>query len=305
MGKLDQTKLISVDRVFTRLNRLGVPTDNESDIIEWIGQALEEIGAIPQYEEAVAFIVVENFTCQLPANFHSITQIAKNNLYSAGLQASACTCEDVINNAEEDEEEGPSIPVAINAQGEPENAYDLAYYRPFFDLKYGYNGWSNSPLYKRAFTPVHLKTNNFFGTTVTQNPNFASPIDEYSVVAGTTLKFSFQCGQIALAFRRQPLDCNNRPYIPDEPSFLKAIENYVATSHFTREFISGKEGSKERLDYFEVQWIWYCGQASNAAMMLYGEDEYQNFLQQRSSLIPNRNAYFNFFGRQFTNRRAN
>ena len=59
---------ISVDRVLAKLYReLGVEDLNEIDIIEQIGEALEAIGSITLYEEAVAFIEIENHQADLPS----------------------------------------------------------------------------------------------------------------------------------------------------------------------------------------------------------------------------------------------
>ena len=58
---------VSADRIIAKLYRdLGLEELNETDIIEQIGEALEAIGAITLYEEAVAFIEIENHQADLP-----------------------------------------------------------------------------------------------------------------------------------------------------------------------------------------------------------------------------------------------
>ena len=51
----------TLDRIIAKLYRdLGLEEISETDIVEWSGEALEAIGAITLYEEAVAFIEIEN-----------------------------------------------------------------------------------------------------------------------------------------------------------------------------------------------------------------------------------------------------
>lgn len=305
---LKNTKFTSISRIFSMLNRLGIPTNNESDIIEWAGDALEAIGAVTQYQETVCFVKVENFTAKVPKFCHAIIQIAKNNAYSTGLKQSLCTAADVIKTVTTTDE-GPSIPVALDQYGTPIHDYELAHYRPFFDLQYEYMGWTHSSLYRSCFTPVRLTENTFFNSIVCQEQDeqmqklYVNCTDEYNIVMGDTLKFSFQEGQVAIAFHKQSMDADGLPMIPDDISYTTAITRYITYQHFSREFYAGREGAERKMATAEQDWIWYCNQAGNKALMLQGVDEHQNFLDQRSYLIPQRNNYFGFFGNM--NKREN
>lgn len=291
------------------LQKQGIPTNNEGDIIEWTGDALEAIGAITQYQETVCFVQVRNFTAKVPKFCHSIIQIAKNNCYQAGFKQSLCTAADVVKEVTVQGETGPSIPVALDEYGTPIHDYELAYYRPFFDLQYEYMGWAHSRLYRSCFTPVRLTENTFFNSIVCQEEDeqikqlYNSSEDEYNIIEGDTLKFSFPEGQVAIAFNKQSLDKEGLPMIPDNISFTTAITNYIKYQHFSREFYAGTDGSESRMEKAHTEWIWYCGQAGNKALMIEGVDEHQNFLDQRSYLIPQRNNYFGFFGNM--NKREN
>ena len=71
------TKLISLERVFSGLYRDLKPAMelSESDLIEWAAEALEFIGAYPQFEEAVENLTVEQYKVLIPCGLHKILQI--------------------------------------------------------------------------------------------------------------------------------------------------------------------------------------------------------------------------------------
>ena len=51
---------------------------SEIDIIEWIGEAMGFMKMAEIQEEAVAFIDVENYQCELPQGLQAIIAIARN-----------------------------------------------------------------------------------------------------------------------------------------------------------------------------------------------------------------------------------
>ncbi len=289
----------TVDRVFARLSRY-MDITNEVGIIEDIGDALDHMSVVQQYVETVEFALVENFTCQVPKHCNSIIQIARNNKYIPSVNESCIKPCDAVTSLGTQGNTGPSIPVALDENGEPLHEYELAYYRPFFDLQYEYLGWAHSSLYKENFTPVNLKTHSFFNEFVCKDElSIYKPgcNDEYNIIEGKTLKFSFEKGQIAIAFNRQKFDSNGYPMIPDDVSFISAIVNYVLKEKFSQEYYAGRQGAADKMNKAELDWTWYCGQAQNKVMMLHGEDEHENFRKQRGYLLPPKNRFMGFFGK--------
>lgn len=74
-------KYTSINRVVAKLYRdLGINTEiNESNVIEWIAEALEKIGSYFQYEEIKECIKLENGKAKLPLNFYKLKDIGYNN----------------------------------------------------------------------------------------------------------------------------------------------------------------------------------------------------------------------------------
>lgn len=363
---LKTVKNTTLDAVFVELRRMGFNDTHEKDIIEWSGQALEQIGCINQYEEAVCFIIVKNHKMTLPTGLKSIIQIARNNCYIPKISQSLLTAQAVVSQIQQPYtllpptpyipdpgceycgiSQDPSqygymnenlqyvtpslggglpgninttafdintyVPIPIDCFGEPIDEMSLAYYRPYFDLQYEYSPWTNSPIYRKCFSPVRLTNHSFFDTLVAKEDNYdmlyeQGVREEYNIYGGDTVKFSFCDGQIALAYTRIALDAETGwPKIPDEVSYITACVYYIIWKLMNKDFYQGRDGSEKRLAQANSEWVHYCNQAGNKALMLSGEDEYQNFMDERSYLLPRMNRYSNFFGKLGTpeNRKYN
>lgn len=288
----------TLDRVISKLYRdLGLEEISETDIVEWAGEALEAIGAIGLYEDAVAFIEVKNHKATLPIGIHTVTQIARNNKWEPETTTPANILLDSAVK-EEDLSELPTFEgVVLDCNGTPVTDYEVAYYRPYFDLQYEYSAWMGSGYYEQ-YTPVRLADHSFFESLVCPEAEglYSSASDEYTI-QDNTIKLSFQEGSIAIAYSRQKVDPNTGyPMIPDDISVITAITKYITYHYMARMWYMGREGFGDKMQKSEADWQWYCKQAGNAIMKPFGVDEHQNMLEQRYQLIPNRRRYYGYFG---------
>ena len=300
----------SADRIFAKLVREGISNFDEGDVIEYIGEALEFIGAVPYYEEAISFMEVKDHQCELPNGIHQIVQLARNlcwkkdsedNLCAASVIQELCEIPGSSSNGGEICPPNPA-PIPLNCEGMPMTEYDVAYYRPYFDLQSEYYLWSNTGTYRNCFTPIRLATSNFFmarGDDAERTVyRHGCGVDEYTVINKEVLRFSFKEGHVALSHTRQKVDdVTGYPLIPDHTSYTTAIVSYIAYKIAQKEFRAGREGSKGRKDDAEKDWNWYCKQARNMDLMPYGIDEHQNLYDQRTRLLPNDRQYYSFFGK--------
>lgn len=305
----------SIDRIFSKLIRDFTGDFSETDVVEWCGEALEFIGAVRQYEETVAFVEVKNHQCQLPKYLHSVIQVARYNGWLGSSSSELCPSSiiaslPVRNDFVQDSEECCGIDltkkalpdyIVLDCNGQPINDYEVAYYRPFFDVKSPFPTWSDSSFYRSKYSPVRLSSNTFFNNLVCTETDrdkiYQSCKDEYTIIQGKTLRFSFKEGSVAIAYNKQLLDAETGyPLIPDDISYTTAIVKYITMKMMEKEFYAGREGAKMKMEKAESDWQWYCGQASCKDKMPQGVDEYQNLLNQRMYLLPRENSYYSFFG---------
>lgn len=308
MGKKFQ--YVTLDRILSKLYRdLGLDEISEIDVIEWTGEALNFMETPSLLEEAVAFIEVSNHSATLPNGLQAIIQVARNNNF---VKDNNCPANVVLDTTEEITEDTTcpninNIPLILDCKGSPIGRFELAYYRPYYDLQYEYSGWGNSHYYKSQFTPMRLANHSFFNTLVCPEDKqiyTESCRDEYTI-AGDQIKTSFKDGQIAIAYYRQIVDEETGyPMIPDDSSFTTAITMYITMKYMARMWYMGREGYADKMQKAEADWQWYCKQSTNKAFTLYGLDEHQNMLDSRYQMIPNLNKYYGFFGKLGTTDRG-
>ena len=73
-------KYISVKTVIAEIYR-DLNIDQEErwvDMVEWCAEALQKIGAFPQYHEKIAAITIDNYRGSLPCDIHEIIQLDIN-----------------------------------------------------------------------------------------------------------------------------------------------------------------------------------------------------------------------------------
>lgn len=305
---MDKYQYLSVNSLLAKFHRDFRGLDiNETDAIEWIGDALGFMKVASASEEAICFMEVKDYQAVLPNGLHYIIQVAKNNDFCPQKQ-NVCP-QDVIETFEEEEvvEEDCTTCgggwIAVDRFGIP-IFEEPTYYRPYFDLQGEYFGWKNSSYYKQSYTPVKLSNHTFFNSLVCQDPDDAYIYnnrygidDEYTIVGGNTLRFSFQEGFVAVAYLRQKLDEDGYPMIPDNAYAKNAITYYLTWMVKQRECFMHREGACQLAEKAQAQWNDYILKFKNNAKMPHGLDQHQNLLDKSTYLIPRRNQYFSYFGK--------
>lgn len=302
---------VPIVAIFAKLERdLDLDSVDEKDVIEWTGEALEAMGSVPMYEEAVAIMEVKNHQVEIPNGCLQIDQIGKNNSWARAINDGICPA-DVLTDIKQTldisckDANDPcfnTLPIPLDCNGSPLMDYNIAYFRPYYDLigeYYGWN-WKSSRIYQDRFTPVRLSTSTFFDIEGESCDN--SCRDEYKIIRikgkNRAIRFNFREGQVAIAHLRQAIDEETGyPLIPDSYAHKTAITKYISMMMDNRDFRKNREGARGKLDKSEADWQWYCSVASTKDLMLNGIDEHQNFLDQRQRLLPNNRQYYSFFGK--------
>ena len=172
---MQKFQFIKIDSILSKFHRDFRGLDiNESDAIDWIGEALGFMQIVSASEEAIAFIEVKNYQAPIPNGLHFITQIARNTNWEKPEDTSKCTYQTLCDLDTEYEDcntcDNFTNLVPVNCKGEICGDYEVAYYKPFFDLQYEYLQWANSNSRRSQYVPVRLANHSFFDTLVCKEP---------------------------------------------------------------------------------------------------------------------------------------
>lgn len=283
-------RFVPLSTILARFHRDLKGSDlNESDAIEWIGEALGLLQVHGLTEEVVEFAEVSGHDILFPDNMHQILQIARNVNWCPGDETVTCPTEIY-----------DSSPL-LACDGAKSFSIDSLNGKGAFPTDY--QSWDACGAFNSNYVPVRLSTNSFFRSVVClqneQSPIYASCVDEYSLISSVTkrIRFSFEKGFVAIAYSRHRIDSRTGyPLVPDNISFQSAIMNYIKWKLAEHRLWNGVEGSAGLADRAERLWLKYARQAKNYMKMPKTIDEYQNFKDQTDKMIPVRNQYDGFFG---------
>ena len=254
-----------VRKIMRDLNPTG---DNwVEDAIEWIGEALEHIGASPQLVTKTCVLDIKEYQTLLPNDLYYINQVAIHS----GAEAEAIGSQmDAIREQLDNILEG-------------ENDYELNRINArlhVLESQYSASGQVHLLSYCSTNFPKNIHCEN----CVNEN---AVHLDCY-YVDNDRIKTSFHTGKVCLSYTAFPLDDECYPLVPDDISYKEAMFWYV----YKKMLLGRGELANNGIDYVfaEQQWKYYCTQARNAANFP-DIDRYEAFMNQWVRLIPNINRH--------------
>lgn len=226
------------------------------DLIEWAGEALDQIGAYQQFirkvtgDKANPHLDVTNYKAKLPCDVYRIEQVSVNgkhavyagNTFNHLLDGSCCT-----------------------------NAVEIDNYRDLFYDNFG-NVFSN------------VAPNNFDNRYY--EPYAYDVNDNY-------ITLNVKEGKVCLAYIAIPLDENGFPLIPDDVSYREAISRYCIMKIMYINWIKGRVG-KDIYEHSEQKWHWYCAQAKGKAVAP-SLDKMEQIKRRFLKLIPEIHQHKTFF----------
>ena len=205
-----------------------------SDIIEWIGEAVEKIGAINQYatnvtgENCEDTLPIVGYQVALPCNIHNLISIA----YSSNTR-------------------GPWLPVRLstspfnkwseNASNRPTDCIpghrhmysDRELARLLMDMHMGFvnphdaiSAVNANPNLRKVLTELIVRGEPYNrNTLVTKGPNYSADL-QYSIKPGF-ININQPRGFLKLSYTAIPTDEEGYPLVPDLASVSEAIYWYV------------------------------------------------------------------------------
>ena len=278
-------KTISSKVIIRKIFRDLRPEDDNwiDDAIEWMGEALEHIGAAPQLVQKQCVLTVVNHKVIMPSNLYYINQVAVNNSVSpsttteiATLLVQIASLKLQISTAQAAGLEYTSTATILNEINARISVLENGYFNDSNQL---------SPLQYGAST-FH-KSMHCTGCT---NENAVSE-DTYIVDDGY-IKTSFAAGKICLSYMAFPTDADCYPLVPDDISHKDAMFWYI----YRQLLLAFPKFKNNGITYqfADEKWKYYCTQARNAAN--YPDiDKYESFMNQWVRLIPDINNHDNLF----------
>lgn len=201
-----------------------------TDIVEWIGEALEKIGAVQQYEhkqsghDDIPVLKIENYQASLPNDLYAIDEVAYSKY-----------------------ENGPWINMRTMTGSFKLNPDK---YDPPTEEVGGMNDDIYWPLV--GIGKGHRNMTNF------------SPNPQYFLKPGFIITNRKE-GFLKIAYRAVSTDCYGYPLVPDLSSYQEAIYWYIVMKLKYPEFLAGKM-NENRYFHIENKWNYYRKQAYGEAM---------------------------------------
>jgi hypothetical protein len=269
--KTTSSKVI-IRKIFRDINP---NTDNWiDDAVEWMGEALEHIGAAPQLALRTCVLSIKDYKAALPSDLFYINQVAVNEtaesvIISEQMETLLERIDNIINGTGASNhtlnEMNSRLQVLENQLGGADDMAILTKCRSHFP--------------RSTDCPDCIEDNK-----VTSRCYY---------IEADKIKTSFSTGKVCLSYMAFPVDDDCYPLIPDDISFKEAMFWYVYKKMLLGNMTPSQNGIG--YEFAEMQWKYYCTQARNAAN--YPDiDAYESFMDQWVRLIPNINRHAEGFG---------
>lgn len=225
------------------------------DAFEWIGEALEFVGTIPQYTLKTAKVDIEGHKAMLPCDLYLIEQVSYKGYpmrYGSQSYPFGLHCSDCISTPAATSSLTPHYVWITNPNAEPTDVENN-----FQPLQIGFDG--------RYADEVYYVDNNW-------------------------IKTSFEEGEICIFYRAFVTDEDGYPEVPDYVQFKEALYWYCRMKMIGSGFNDPVFNYQEA----EQRWLKYCSQARSKANIP-SVQQMENIKDRWVRLIPQLNVDKNFF----------
>lgn len=248
-----------------------------TDVREWIGEAMEKIGAVQQLEHKVANIQVVDYQAKLPCDLYRLNQVAfsfengcgwlpmRKVTNSFGVYKKCGECNPIVKNI-------------FNVNTDKE-AIDI--------LNEDVNVKQTLSALVNQYT---IPSNN--GRLIIGNPATFNTSLQYSTKPGY-ITVNVPCGWLKISYHAIITDEDSMPMIPDIPSYFEAIFWYVAMKMSYPKYLKGQLNQNIYYD-MRNSWNFYRRQAYAEAMMP-TVDELKSIQNTWDRLYPENDEHCTFF----------
>lgn len=259
-----------------------------TDVREWIGEAMEKIGAIQQLEHKVENIPVIGYQAKLPCDLYRLNQVAfsfenscgwlpmRKVTNSFGVYTKCDKCD-------------PNMIIGDNALIPlVKNLYNLVDDRAALDII------NSDPNVKKTLSALvnQYTIPSMNGRLIVGNPASLNGSLQYSTKPGY-ITVNVPCGWVKISYHAIITDEDSMPMIPDNPSYFEAIFWYVAMKLSYPKYLKGQLTQNIYYD-MKNSWNFYRRQAY-AEAMLPGPDEIESIKNDWHKLYTEFDDHDTFF----------
>lgn len=259
-----------------------------TDIREYIGEAMEKIGAIQQLEHKVENIPVIGYQAKLPCDLYRLNQVAfsfenscgwlpmRKVTNSFGVYTKCDKCD-------------PNMIIGDNALIPlVKNLYNLIDDRSALDII------NSDPNVKKTLSALvnQYTIPSMNGRLIVGNPASLNGSLQYSTKPGY-ITVNVPCGWVKISYHAIITDEDSMPMIPDSPSYFEAIFWYVAMKLSYPKYLKGQLNQNIYYD-MKNSWNFYRRQAYAEAMMP-GVDEIESIKNDWHKLYTEFDDHDTFF----------
>lgn len=259
-----------------------------TDIREYIGEAMEKIGAIQQLEHKVENIPVIGYQAKLPCDLYRLNQVAfsfenscgwlpmRKVTNSFGVYTKCDKCD-------------PNMIIGDNALIPlVKNLYNLIDDRAALDII------NSDPNVKKTLSALvnQYTIPSVNGRLIVGNPASLNGSLQYSTKPGY-ITVNVPCGWVKISYHAIITDEDSMPMIPDSPSYFEAIFWYVAMKLSYPKYLKGQLTQNIYYD-MKNSWNFYRRQAYAEAMMP-GVDEIESIKNDWHKLYTEFDDHDTFF----------
>lgn len=259
-----------------------------TDVREWIGEAMEKIGAIQQLEHKVENIPVIGYQAKLPCDLYRLNQVAfsfenscgwlpmRKVTNSFGVYTKCDKCD-------------PNMIIGDNALIPlVKNLYNLIDDRSALDII------NSDPNVKKTLSALvnQYTIPSVNGRLIVGNPASLNGSLQYSTKPGY-ITVNVPCGWVKISYHAIITDEDSMPMIPDNPSYFEAIFWYVAMKLSYPKYLKGQLNQNIYYD-MKNSWNFYRRQAYAEAMMP-GVDEIESIKNDWYKLYTEFDDHDTFF----------
>lgn len=256
-----------------------------TDIKSWIGEAINKIGSVNQYDNKVCILKLKDYQAKLPCDLESINFVAYASNNDGGWipmkkSTGAFSVYDKIDNNGECNmliQDEAIIPIIKNLFGLDDNKKALEILNKDWNI--------------RQTLSTLINDYTFCSPDCKKGTNFSNTV-QYDIKPGYMFS-NVRNGYVKLSYIAQYVDEEGMPLIPDNQSYFEAIYWYVAMKLLYIEYYTGR---KPQHLYYDAKRSWnFYRQQAYAESLLPNQNELENIKNTWHTLIPEYDSYDMFF----------